>query len=54
MAKIYVTDKEHKADIKVFLVDQDYKADLLFYEVDHDRKEKGDLLWYFEEKDYRS
>jgi len=54
MAIIYVTDKEYQADVKISLVSQEYKADLLFYEEDHDYQEKGDNLWYFTNKEYKS
>lgn len=42
MAKIYVTDKEYKADYKVCEV-KDYKADLKVCEVKQEYKAKGNF-----------
>lgn len=52
MARIYVADRDNKADAKVFLVDHDYKADLCFFEVDKDYNAKGDELWFFVDKQH--
>ena len=54
MAKIYVTDKERKADAEVFLVKNDYQADLLFYEESKDYKAKGDELWCFVDQERKA
>ena len=53
MAIVYVTDKEHRADVKVCEV-KDYKADLLYAEVSADYKAKGDALWFFTDKEHKA
>jgi hypothetical protein len=42
MAKIFVTDREHKADVCCYEVDHDHQADLLYFIVDHEHQAKGD------------
>ena len=42
MPKIYVTDKEHKADLKVCEV-KDHKADMKYWITDKDYKAKGNF-----------
>ncbi len=36
------------------MIDTEYKADSLVYEVDHKRYTKGDVLWYFIEKENKT
>ena len=54
MAKIFVVDKDFKADVKVFAVDKEFKADLLYAEVDKDFKAKGDTLWFYVDKEFKA
>jgi hypothetical protein len=52
MARIYLVDKDYKADVKVFEVNHKDEADLLYCLVDKDTKAQGDALWYYVDKDY--
>jgi len=51
MAKIFVVDREHDADVKCFKVDREYNADLLVYVVDREYNAKSDELWFYVSKD---
>jgi len=53
MAKIYVTDKEYKADLKVCEV-RDYKADMKYWVTDKEYKAKGDAKWCYVKQEYKA
>ena len=53
MPKIYVTDKEYKADLKVCEV-KDHKADMKYWITDKDSKAKEDAKWCYVEKEYKA
>ena len=53
MGKIYVTDKESKADIKVCEV-KDYKADMKYWVTDKEYKAKDDAKWCYVTQEYKA
>ena len=45
MSKIFVTDREHKADLKIFET-KEYKADIKYWVTDKEHKAKNnDAKW---------
>ena len=52
MAKIFVTDKKHKADICVCEV-KEFKADIKYWMSDREHKSKNsDCKWFYVDKSY--
>lgn len=47
MAKIYVTDGAHQADVQAFEVDREHQADLLVFVEKYQQNAKGDEEWFF-------
>ena len=53
MGKIYITDKEYKADVKVCEV-KDYKADMKYWVTDKEYKAKDDSKWCYVKQEYKA
>ena len=54
MAKIFVTDKKHKADICVCEV-KEYKADMKYWIADREHKSKNnDSKWFYVGRDHKA
>ena len=54
MAKIFVTDKKHKADICVCEV-KEYKADMKYWIADREHKSKNnDSKWFYVDRDHKA
>ena len=54
MPKIFITDKEYKADLKVAKV-REHKANLRYWVTDKEHKSKNsDCKWYIVEKEYQA
>lgn len=54
MAKIYITNKEYKADIKVCEVSE-YKSEMKFWITDKEHEAKSsDCKWFYVDKEHKA